>query len=306
MFEIFWQPEIRKYKAGLCSKAFVFSFMCVAATFVFPIIIVYRSHGFWATEDTYREQPAVGFKRQAILQLQTSQQQYTWSTYPNLNNLQQSNLLSPVLRIREVDSNLDGRNDFLHLQMEIPLADTESVQSVGLMLVFDYWIVRMSNFRMESLALINYDSSLAGSTLTVSGDLTLNQKELLGYKGTDQRYVTPVVNSSSMVASDYKLSTIFAKYQKRNITTSFENALYSWETGRPAGEPFKINATIFYTTPLISYRPGFWYALKWAWVQYVSVMLIFLFIVDRVKVFVFENQIVPSVVQRPHFDCKRI
>lgn len=38
----------------------------------------------------------------------------------------------------EDDVNGDGVNDELHLEMELPLKDTESVQSVSMLLLFDY------------------------------------------------------------------------------------------------------------------------------------------------------------------------
>jgi len=43
------------------------------------------------------------------------------------------------------------------------------------------------------------------------------------------------------------------------------------------------------------YRPGFWQLIKMAWIQYLAILLIFLFVFGRVKRFVFENQVVTTV-----------
>ena len=38
--------------------------------------------------------------------------------------------------------------------------------------------------------------------------------------------------------------------------------------------------------------------IKWGWVQYVSILLIFLYIFERIKVFFFMNQLVTTIVER--------
>ena len=38
----------------------------------------------------------------------------------------------------ETDNNLDGKYDSLHFEIKMPLADSEAIHSVQLMLIFDY------------------------------------------------------------------------------------------------------------------------------------------------------------------------
>lgn len=53
-----------------------------------------------------------------------------------------------------------------------------------------------------------------------------------------------------------------------------------------------------------TYRPGFWETIKFAWIQYVSVLLIFLWVFERIQRFVFQNQVLTTVpvppVGKPH------
>ena len=42
--------------------------------------------------------------------------------------------------------------------------------------------------------------------------------------------------------------------------------------------------------------------MKWAWVQYVSVLLIFSYVFTRIKRYIYENQLVPTAVHRPFSD----
>lgn len=56
-----------------------------------------------------------------------------------------------------------------------------------------------------------------------------------------------------------------------------------------------------------TYRPGFWETIKLAWVQYVSVLLIFLWVFERVQRFVFQNQVlttIPVSVRKPHLSWR--
>lgn len=57
------------------------------------------------------------------------------------------------------------------------------------------------------------------------------------------------------------------------------------------------------TIPPPTYRPGFWETIKFAWIQYVSVLLIFLWVFERIQRFVFQNQVLTTVslpVEKAH------
>ena len=65
-----------------------------------------------------------------------------------------------VFQNREEDSNGDGRNDVLQLQLDVPLLDTESVLGVNLILVFDYKL-----YVGASVWILYYGSSICYVTL---------------------------------------------------------------------------------------------------------------------------------------------
>lgn len=112
-------------------------------------------------------------------------------------------------------------------------------------------------------------------------------------------FQTSVINSTSIYAENYYLPTIFKNYVDRNLTTYISAPYTVWSTGRGTGQPFVLSATIAYPEEIFTYMPGFWYLIKWGWVQYVSVLLIFLFVFDRIKVFIYQNQLVMTIVEKP-------
>ncbi|XP_071345863.1 transmembrane protein 231 isoform X2 [Trachinotus anak] len=263
------------------------------------------SHGFWIKRSTYEEQPVVRYQYQALLVAATSSQgDYVgWSTYPHLNNMLGANLRIPAVSVREVDQNQDGKLDLLIFQLQLPLKPDEQVYNVQLLLTFSYQLFRMSTVVMQSLAYVQHSSSVPGAKLFISGDLRLQQRTPLPHRGLYNIYNVSVIDGSSPFASAYDLDNIIRSYQNRNLTTILSCPMPVWTVGRASGSPFELNAEIHYPVEVISYRPGFWETIKFAWIQYVSVLLIFLWVFERIQRFVFQNQVlttVPIPVGKPH------
>ncbi|XP_037623344.1 transmembrane protein 231 isoform X2 [Sebastes umbrosus] len=264
-----------------------------------------RSQGFWIKRSTYEEQPVVRFQYQTVLVAATSTQgdYVAWSTFPHLNNMLGANLRIPAISVREEDQNQDGKMDLLIFQLQLPLQPEEQVYSVQLLLTFSYKLFRMSTVVMQSLAYVQHSSSVPGAKLFISGDLKLLQRTPLPHRGLYNIYNVSVIDGSSPFASAYDLDNILRSYQNRNLTTVLSCPMPVWTVGRAAGSPFQLNAEIRYPMEVISYRPGFWETIKFAWIQYVSVLLIFLWVFERIQKFVFQNQVlttVPIQVGKPH------
>ncbi|XP_060041142.1 transmembrane protein 231 isoform X1 [Erinaceus europaeus] len=298
LYELFSHPIERSYRAGLCSKAALFLLLAAALTYIPPLLVAFRSHGFWQKRSSYEEQPTVRFQHQVLLVtlLQPEPGGFlAWSTFPAFNRLQGDHLRVPLVTTREEDRNQDGKMDMLHFKLELPLQSMEHVVGVQLILTFSYQLHRMSTFVMQSMAFLQSSFPVPGSQLYVNGDLRLQQKQPLSYSGLDVRYNVSIINGTSPFASDYDLTHIIAAYQERNVTTILTDLNPIWLVGRAAEAPFVINAVIRYPTEVISYLPGFWEMIKFAWIQYVSILLIFLWVFERIKKFVFQNQVVTTI-----------
>nr|CAD7437700.1 unnamed protein product [Timema bartmani] len=84
-----------------------------------------------------------------------------------------------------------------------------------------------------------------------------------------------------------------------SVTTRLSNVYPLWTAGRASDMPFIVSAVVHYPEETILYRPGFWQVIKWAWVQYLSVFIIFVFIFRLIKEYVFSNQLVFTVKTVP-------
>ncbi|KAK9517223.1 hypothetical protein VZT92_025108 [Zoarces viviparus] len=304
-YDVYSHPALVRYKTSVCTKATLFLVVVLCLTYISPLLVAYRSQGFWIKRRTYEEQPVVRFQYQTLLVAATSTRgdYVAWSSFPHLNNMLGANLRIPSVSVREDDQNQDGKTDLLIFQLQLPLKPEEQVYSVQLLLTFSYKLFRMSTVVMQSLAYVQHSSSVPGAKLSVSGDLRLQQRTPLPHRGLYDMYNVPVIDGSSPFASAYNLDNIIRSYQERNLTTVLSYPMPVWTVGRAAGSPFQLNIEIRYPMEVISYRPGFWETIKCAWIQYVSVLLVFLWVFERVQRFVFQNQVlttVPVPVGKPH------
>lgn len=279
------------------SKATLFMLVVLCLTYIPPLLVAYRSQGFWVKTSSYEEQPVVRFQYEVVVVASTSVQgdYVAWSTFPHFNHLQGAHLRVPAVSVREEDDNQDGKHDRMLLQMTLPLSPEEQLYSLQLLLTFSYQLYRMSTVAMQSLVYVHFSSAVPGARLFVSGDLRLLQKAPLPHRGLYNIYNVSVIDGSSPFARAYELEHIIRKYQERNLTTVLSNSMPVWTPGRAATAPFELSVEVRYPLEVITYRPGFWETIKFAWIQYVSVLLVFLWVFQRIKTFVFERQILTTV-----------
>ncbi|XP_049580554.1 transmembrane protein 231 isoform X1 [Syngnathus scovelli] len=304
-YEIYSHPALIRYKAGVCTSATVFAVVVVCLTYISPLLVAYRSQGFWMKRNTYEEQAVVRFQYETLLvaATDTNGDYVAWSTFHHLNNMLGKKLRIPAVSVREEDQNQDGKLDRLIFQLQLPLKNEENVYSVQLLLTFSYQLFTKSTVVMQSLAYVQHSSSVSGAKLFISGDLRLQQRTPLSHRGLFNIYNVSVIQGSSPFASAYDLDNIMRRYQGRNLTTVLSCPTLVWTTGRAAGSPFHLIADIHYPMEVISYYPGFWETIKFAWIQYVSILLIFLWVFERIQTFVFQNQVlttVPISIEKPH------
>ncbi|XP_067931768.1 transmembrane protein 231-like [Watersipora subatra] len=309
MYDVYSHPEFRRYRASICSKASIFMLFMYLFTFIIPILIIYRTNGLWITTWTVEEQPEIKFKHQVITFADIRDSRYVnpsflaWSTYPQFNIIHQANLRIPAIKSREDDANRDGKNDVLYFDMEIPVNNTENIHKFQLLLFFECRLKELALVTFEAMAVVSGESYLSGAAYTTIGELWLKQRHPLVHKGTDNTWSTSVVDSSSLTPSDYDLSYLFKGYSSRNLTASFVSEYSIWTSGRPSGNRFMISVEMRYPEQNVLYYTGFWQMFKYALVQYIAILLVFAFLCERLKLFVFSHQLINTVMIKPYKNC---
>merc|ERR1712168_1755418 len=96
------------------------------------------------------------------------------------------------------------------------------------------------------------------------------QRQLLPGRGSDHRYVgSPLPPAGQPV----DIFDILEKYTARNLSIHVGNDFTVWKQGH--SQHFNIQATLRYPVQSVQYKPGFWQMVKWGWVQYLALLVIF-------------------------------
>ena len=299
------------FKAPLLSPANVVCILTWKLNVLIALLVVYRSGGLWIKSLSVFVKPDVHFQHDFMLVLDKthpSPGKLVYSTFPDLNQmLSSSNFRIPRVSNYETDEDEDGKLDKLNIEIEMPLLPNEEVTGVVLVLLFDWRITDGSSkkFRMESTAVLDYKSNSPGCVFSVSGNLMFQQKYLLRNQD-GQRFPDNDMNSmlkrslSSFESSSLpSFKQLLQEYfDSRNFSTGVpaSEALFSWTNGRDSiNDGFTIKAALNYPAQQVLYHPGFWYNIKWAFVQLFPTFIIIYFVMEWIRRTIFEQHMIPTV-----------
>ncbi len=145
---------------------------------------------------------------------------------------------------------------------------------------------------MQGLVFNSASTGLPSNGISINGDLSIAQKQPLASKGQDRRFESPIFNGTSIFAEAFDFEQLIQDYSQRNLSTRLTNDYVMWQRG--VGGQFSMKYHINYPEQTLSYYTGIWQMLKWAWVQYLAILVIFIAVFREVKMFVFGRQVLPS------------
>uniref|UniRef100_A0A670ZBP8 Transmembrane protein 231 n=1 Tax=Pseudonaja textilis TaxID=8673 RepID=A0A670ZBP8_PSETE len=93
----------RRAAIRLCSLAALGLLLLGALTYVPPLLVAYRSHGFWLSRSSYAEQPSVRFRHEVLLAALTDSGggPVGWSSFAAFNRLLGTRLRVPLVSVRK-------------------------------------------------------------------------------------------------------------------------------------------------------------------------------------------------------------
>ncbi|XP_065914285.1 transmembrane protein 231-like [Dysidea avara] len=300
VYQVFSRPQLVRHYATVCSEATLFQLFTWCLIIIPPFFIAYSSNDFWQYESSYREQPNVRYTRQMMVYLSDNNPggDRAWGTFPNfVQLLDPTTIIRPLVRSREIDHNRDGRVDVFNFTLEFTLDQNQVVSGIRLLTFFDVQLHTFSYVCMQSLAYVSTSWSTPCTSVWIGSELHLRQTEPIPRFGGFYTYNTSLINSDSPHAVDYDFRTILSNYYQRNVSTMLTNIHDVWSSGQ--GNTFTLQLEITVPEQIVIYRPGFWQLIKFAWIQYVAIFLLFYVILSHVKEFVFDNQIIRSIRHNP-------
>lgn len=303
LFEIFSHSDRFHYRAKLCSLATCFLILCTILTFLPPFLFTYYAEGFWIKEASYSEKPRVSYKNFVLTVGQVAATNpYFASSYASLNAAFQS------ISIPGTAATATKNENGFSVILDLPFQTSTQIRYINLLLILQYELRGRQSIQMETLGLINLYSpgTINNPRVTAVGELILQQRVPFQSSGVDITYNNSVIDLDNILAtSSMDINSIAENYFTRNYYTTFQPYQTNWEDRTSGGTGrITIDVTVNIRTQSIRFIPGFWQEFKWGWIQYLSFLLPFIYIFHRVKRFVFQNQLVRTLVEVPCYRSK--
>jgi transmembrane protein 231 len=315
LYEIFSHSDRFHYRAKLFSLATCFLIFCTAITFLPPFLFAYFAGGFWMKEGSYSEQPRVNYSSKYILIIgntdtSTGTNTFFSSSYGSLNENFKNVIIPGTNTFAAIDTNQDGVYDQYSISIDLLFPSTSAsitVSNVNVWLIFEYELRGREYIKMETMALINL-FSFNGFTLssnpnvTTEGELILEQRQPIQAAGSDLTYNVSIIDVNSLLStSSINFNPVLDEYFTRKYYTTYQSQYEKWQSGTTSStNQLSVNILVNIGTQSIRFIPGFWQEFKWGWIQYVSVLLPFIVVFNRIKEFVFRKQFVRTLVDVPY------
>jgi transmembrane protein 231 len=257
--------------------------------------------------NVYYEMPEVYFQRRVYVELDIiadatgTSSQVVYSTMKNTNILQSSRYRAGIVQASAHDENRDGKSDYFSISVRLPLSKTKKervVRAVGVA-TFEYNLNARAQLRIQGMAMAEHSSAVGASQLMTDGYLRFTQEKPVAVRGglavPDADYVLLNVNDTSSVEAT-TLSYIIPRYVKRNYTTTYDYHYPVWVSAPASGaDSFTLNMTVRVPETAVMYTPTVSETVKFAWVQYLAILLLLWRPTKGLLDFIFRHRLVDSV-----------
>lgn len=311
-WEIHQEYLKKRYVASTCTCACLLYLVSIICLVLVPLGIGFGTRSFWIKEKFFHDDPDVEFQSNMVVMVEGQGSvrpfSYLWTTSPALNDLiGGDSLIVPTVTVASKDINGDGNINEFKMSVSVPTSisgQQEGVQRVVIIAFLNYKLHGEAKLDMDSLAILDASTGFPASSLKVVGDLVLSQREPLrvthSYKTpyTD----TPLWNENKGL-DGVQIGSIITNYMERNFTTTFKYPYPMWQmdssfgssqgTGTSSGT-FTADVTIRIPSTLVFAIPATSEMIKWAWVQYLSILVVVWVLVRWARIFVFGQRLVAS------------
>ncbi|TPP67273.1 hypothetical protein FGIG_01421 [Fasciola gigantica] len=246
--------------------------------------MAHYSYEFYIEEYTYPETPDVDFAEDWLLLIQTEQENVYSSAKPW--KIAEVGYISPSISYKK-------KERALHLHIEVPKQPIGEIQSIMLMIAFNVELRRYTQIKAHLPTMITLTAPVQSGEIELIGEFTVKQTDTLPTSG---QYEMIKKNYETLKMRSPKTLLEYFSTSAGPVYGNMDTKLVQWKSPNPPDCIFAVNATINYASSRLSVRPGFWFTLKFAWVQYLSIALIFIYSAEKLREFVYSHQLVSTRV----------
>uniref|UniRef100_A0A0G4G437 Transmembrane protein 231 n=1 Tax=Chromera velia CCMP2878 TaxID=1169474 RepID=A0A0G4G437_9ALVE len=306
------------YVAQRLSCAYLFSLIVTLAAIIGPLYLAVNTRTFWPEYSYYYEQPWVRTTGEMIVITDSSSTtgRKAWSTYDSLNNQLSQYLGATSVQVWTEDDNVDGKADRLRVNVEVFLStspvvpaseeaqalqaldQTPVVQRAFILIPLSYRLENRVRLEMMSALSISVESPVAASKASIATELHLAQSNPL----LVTRVVRDVYNTSSLAAAVDRGAV--SLHELLQVDSQRNESLVAKPLTAPvwthsASSSFVFEATVNIGRQQVQYVPVVGDMLRAGWIQYLALLVPFLFIAQWLKDLVFQQHLLPARVIRP-------
>ncbi|CAF1044010.1 unnamed protein product [Adineta ricciae] len=301
LYKVYSQDHRIRYFAHPCSSAVLFQLWCLLFTFLSPLFTSYFTSGFYYKELSYTEQPNISSLKKLQLSIGSSSGVVFSSTDQRENNYFSSIYAPGTLRTAipwDIDG--DGIIDQQNITYEVILTSSVADKTVNIWPIFSYKLNQYPQISMDALGLISLKAPpglLSNAIVTVYGQLRFQQLQPISNHTDISSLQSPVIDygSYSIVPS---FDQVLKNYTSRPYFTTFDQEYVKWSSSSVGGTKLTVKIIVVSSLQTIRYVPSFWKEFRWQWIQCVTALIPFLYIMNKAKEFVFSNQLVRTIVKK--------
>jgi transmembrane protein 231 len=269
---------------------------------------------FWLKANFFPERPSVTFNNKIVMEVLIRNKdssdliQQFWTTNAQVNDLFGDKLIFPQYSVqalslvdiqktinpldrtyRHVDPNLAHLFIF---EFQIPLESDQEVAGIRILMFFDYVFKFERHLELEALATFDEQFPLATDEVTFYGNLNFKQnipfRRLYGVKNSDS-VKDPLIDFAKIDSLD-KLNPdeiVKTVANGRELTATIADVKRWWKP-RISSLPttgdrvFTLKAEVNVPVQMVFYEPGIVEVIKNAWIQYLSILVIFVIICHKI------------------------
>ena len=196
-----------------------------------------------------------------------------------------------LIKVQEIDTNSNGKKDIL--KFEAHFYTDKPIKSLKLLLFFHFRLKQLFQMTIESIATFDIELRQDIQKLHFLGDLTLQQRGLLS---SDSLYET---YNDTVQMVHHSLEELLVQNLQKKFSAKISNEYVTKQVGHASEDAVVIRAELMYKEHAIYYQPSIWEELKWAWVQYLSCLLILGYIAKHILIFLFSNRYLNCYIVAP-------
>ncbi|XP_043494959.1 transmembrane protein 231-like [Polistes fuscatus] len=290
--EIFSSSIYYKYKARICSLSSLIVLLFVIMSIITPLFLMFNAGGFWIKTKINSEMPDVSFQYKYLLLMERGIEMApivcsTFTSYKE-NKISDDCL---IIKVREIDTNNDGKKDIL--KFEAQFYTDSPIKNIKLFLFFDFNLKQLFESSIQSFAIFDHTLNQDEQKIHFIADLELKQRSIIH---SDHLYE---IYNHSIELTDRSLLQLVSQNVNKKFSAEITNSHVITQSGFSKEDMITIQGELHYKDHLLYYQPNLWEEFKWAWIQYISCFIVFVYLINYILTFLFSNRYLNSYIVVP-------